>query len=150
MATIQQVLQGIYKTSGKALFLDEDLFINQLIRHYEPGMKEDCRLLERAIRSGAGKIVIQFLQRGRQPSPEETETFINMLQSRANFTKKEASRIVELLYQMVSFPLSNQGRGSTNPPKLWKWSSQGKHGAQKITFSSLMKLPFIHLLLSLV
>lgn len=104
MATIQQVLQTVYRSSGQRILRDEEYFIGQLVAYYEPSMKQDCKLLERAIRNGAGKIIIQFQEQGLTPTVDENNTFRSMLQRRASFTQPEAERIIDLLYHMVSFP----------------------------------------------
>ena len=136
--TIKQVLQNVYRSSGQRALVDDEYFIEQLARYYEPSMKRDCQLLERGIRCGAGKIIVQFLRQNAVPTIDENITFRSTLQRRAGFTQPEAETIMGLLYHMVSFPV----------PKYTK--TQPSSQKKKFDFSSLLSIPMLHLLLSLV
>lgn len=102
--SIEEILQNIYRSSNTYRLLnDADYFITQLSNNYNPAYKSDYRLLDRAIRSGAGNIVYQFQQQNAVPSPAEKQQFTQMLQQRAGFTSGESARIVGLLFNMVGW-----------------------------------------------
>lgn len=106
--SIEEILKSIYRSSNTYRLLnDGDYFISQLANNYNPAYKADYKLLDRAIRNGAGNIVYQFVQQNAVPSSAEKQQFIQMLQQRAGFTSSESARIVNSLFYMVGWNGSN-------------------------------------------
>lgn len=102
--TIEQTLVQIWNENDhQQLLTNPDFFLNTIASKYQPDFKADCKLMERGIRVGAGKITLQFIQQNAVPSASEYATFCSMLQQRAQFTDSEASRVVQLMSAMVGW-----------------------------------------------
>lgn len=115
-ATIEETLRAIWRSGDRnRLLTDEAYFLSTLAERYQPQFKADCKLMERGIRAGAGKIVLQFLNQGRSPSAAELGRFREMMQVRAGFEAYEAQRIIDLLSGMVGWTAQPQPQPGPRP-----------------------------------
>ena len=100
------MLRRIYQNSDQGRILrDPDYFVEQLAGHYHPDYKEDCRLLEKAARSGLGLIVLQYVQQNASPSDYEADNLSIELCSRSGFSREDAKRAIRLYGNMVGWRL---------------------------------------------
>ena len=108
MSSLKTVMNTAYTQTAPsdrtALLNNADLFLQRIAQYYDPSMKDECKLLEKAIRQGAGNIVSQYLLQGEVPDRVGTDTFITELRNRAGFDFLEAKTIVDDLYYMVNWP----------------------------------------------
>lgn len=102
---LQSVLRSIsHSTDLRSVLNNPEQFLQEVSKYYEPSMKDECRLLERAIRQGAGNIITQYLNQKATPNLNEAEQFVTELQKQAGFSQSEAEMIVDDLFYMVTWP----------------------------------------------
>lgn len=103
---ISATLRKIYQNADQERLLsDPDYFVEQLSGNYRPEYKDDCRLLEKAARSGLGLIVLQYIRQYASPSDYEADRLSSELCNRSGFSRKEAERAIRLYGDMVGWSL---------------------------------------------
>lgn len=104
MAYLSACLRNIYLNGDQfRLLTDVDWFLQRIAQSYQPEWKSDCKLLERAVRQGAGKVIWQYLSQNDRPDAAGTAQFSSQLQSRAGFSANDANRMLAYLYYMVGW-----------------------------------------------
>ena len=121
MGNLYSVLRSLYREGDSVRLLnDGNYFLQQIATRYEPAFKFDCKLIERAVRQGAGNIISQYLQQHEIPDAGGTAAFLREMQNRAGFSASEAERAIGFLYYMVGWNEDGTtGTGSqiSSPPQ---------------------------------
>ena len=104
MANFAQTLRSMYLAADQdRLLTDADYFLSELTCWYQPEFKEDCKLLQRAAKSGVGQIMMQYIRQGQRMTAADRPAFQQALQHRSGFTAAEAQRITSLYTAMLGW-----------------------------------------------
>ena len=94
MANFAQTLRSMYLAADQdRLLTDADYFLSELTCWYQPEFKEDCKLLQRAAKSGVGQIMMQYIRQGQRMTAADRPAFQQALQHRSGFTAAEAQQL---------------------------------------------------------
>lgn len=102
MSKIEEALKTIYNHDNRyRLLSDPDYFLQSLARLYSPDMKEDCKLLEKAFRAGAGTVLLHMTGPDTEQTINGQEQIKSFLRNKAGLSQAESERVIYLLFSMV-------------------------------------------------
>ena len=94
--SLASAILAAYTVSDRRRFLSDPAYFRKLMQE-QIEYDDNSELLERAVANGAGKVILQYLDRRIWPVDGETAEFLEMLQTHAGFSSDEAGKIIKYL-----------------------------------------------------
>ena len=114
--SISDVLTRIYSSPGSdklRILTNPEYFIEELKKYYLPAFRKDCQILEKASRSGLGKIILQYQNQKEIPGDSDKKMIIDQMVKQCGFSESDAARAMTLFFGMVGWDGSIHTNGKS-------------------------------------